>query len=110
MLYAEGTLEAIPVRKTPRRLIGDKAYYSQVWSEVFLRRFNTVLIAPAKKNYLRPVSDGRKLRRLKKRYKVERLNAWLKNFKRLRTRWEVYLANYLGFLTLGCLEIYLRHL
>jgi transposase len=110
MLYAEGTIESIPVRKTPRRLIGDTAYYSQVWREVFRRRFKTDLIAPPKSNYRDPICDRRKLRRLKKRYKVERLNAWLKNFKRLRTRWEVYLANYQGFLTLGCLEIYLRHL
>ncbi|HKI11615.1 MAG TPA: IS5/IS1182 family transposase, partial [Candidatus Acidoferrum sp.] len=41
---------------------------------------------------------------------IERLFAWLHNFRRLVTRWEYHQANFLGMLQLGCLVILLRHL
>jgi len=39
---------------------------------------------------------------------VERLIAWLHNFRRIVTRWEVKVQNYLGFIHLGCIRILLR--
>jgi transposase len=44
------------------------------------------------------------------RWKIERLFAWLKNFRRLTGRRERYVANFLGMVQLGCMLILLRHL
>ena len=46
--------------------------------------------------------------RYKRRWKVERLFAWLGNFRRLVVRYEYHAANYPGFAHLGCLLILLR--
>ena len=69
------------------------------------------MIAPHRKNRKKKkTQDGRKLRRYKKRWKVERLFAWLGNFRRLVVRYERRAKNYLGFVHLGCMMILLRHL
>ena len=47
--------------------------------------------------------------RYRRRWKVERLFAWLKQFRRVVVRWERKASNYLGILQLGCLVILLRH-
>jgi hypothetical protein len=39
-------------------------------------------------NGKRSLEDRRKLRRYKRRYKVEWTNAWLKNFRRVAVRWD----------------------
>ena len=57
-----------------------------------------------------PTQDGRRLRRYKRRWKVERLFAWLGNFRRLVVRYERRAQNYLGFVRLACTIILLRHL
>ena len=54
--------------------------------------------------------DGRKMRRYRKRWKVERLFAWLKRYRRIDVRWERNAENFLGFLQLGCIVILLRNL
>jgi transposase len=41
---------------------------------------------------------------------VERLFAWLSNFRRLVVRYERRVENYLGFVRLACIVILLRHL
>ena len=43
------------------------------------------------------------------RWKIERLFAWLGNFRRLVVRYERSALNYLGFVHLGCVPILLRH-
>ena len=67
------------------------------------------LIAPHQARRRYKTQDGRPLRRYKRRWKVERLFAWLHNFRRLVNRWERYAENFLGFLHLGCIRILLRH-
>src|SRR3989442_787806 len=67
-------------------------------------------IAPTRPNRLNLTQDRRELRRYCRRWKIERLFAWLHNFRRLVTRWEFYEANFLGMLQLGCLIILLRNL
>lgn len=52
--------------------------------------------------------DGRKLRRYKQRRKIERLFAWLHNFRRTAMRFDFHDENYLGFVHLGCIRILLR--
>lgn len=67
------------------------------------------MIAPHRTNRKKPkTQDGRKLRRYKRRWKVERLFAWLQNYRRILVRHERYLRNYLGFVQLGSIRILLR--
>ena len=67
------------------------------------------MIAPHRRNRKKKrMQDGRKLRRYRRRWKVERLFAWLRSFRRLVVRYERYSSNYLGFVLLGSLVILLR--
>ncbi|MAC56031.1 MAG: DDE transposase, partial [Gimesia sp.] len=47
--------------------------------------------------------DGRKLRRYKRRWIVERTISWLHNYRRVVTRWEDHNHLYTGFVKLACL-------
>ena len=60
--------------------------------------------------HLGRTQDGRVLRRYRRRWKVERLFAWLHNFRRVVIRWEYYPENFLGMVQLACAVILLRHL
>ena len=53
--------------------------------------------------------DGRALRRYVRRWKIERLFAWLLGYRRITTRWERHAENFLGFVLLGCACVLLRH-
>lgn len=92
----------------PQRLIGDKAYDSDPL-DALLAVQGIALIAPHRRDRKRkPTQDGRVLRRYKRRWKVERLFAWLQQFRRLVVRYEWHEENFLGFAHLGCLKILLR--
>ena len=74
------TLEDRLVEALPARLIGDRAYDSAPL-DACLRELGIALIAPHRHNRTRPpTQDGRSLHRYKRRWKVERLFAWLGNF------------------------------
>ena len=93
----------------PEKMIGDKAYDSDPLDNQ-LKKLDIELIAPHKANRKRAkTQDGRKLRRYKRRWKIERLFAWLQNFRRIIVRYEYHLDNYLGFVLLGCMLILLRN-
>ena len=93
----------------PHRLIGDKAYDSDPLDERLLAERNIELIAPHKRNRKKPkTQDGRKLRRYKRRWKIERLFAWLQNYRRIRVRHDYKLCNYMGFVHLGAIYLILR--
>jgi transposase len=104
----EQTLNARFVEDLPERLIGDKAYDSDALDERLLRNYGIEFIAPNRQSRLRPTQDGRKLRRYKRRWKIERLFAWLTQFRRIPMRYEYWIENYLGFLHLACILILLR--
>ena len=105
---APDAIANVQTKGKPERVVGDKAYTSQkLRSE--LARQDIELIAPDKENARQKTQDGRKLRRYKRRWKVERVFAWLQNFRRLAVRWEQKAENYLGFLVLGCSFLLLRH-
>ena len=98
------------VKAVPKRMVGDKAYDSDPLDERLRENYGIELIAPHKTNRKKPkTQDGRPLRRYRKRWKVERLFAWLHNFRRIGTRYEYYAENFLGMLQLGCVIILLRH-
>ena len=89
----------------PERLIGDKAYDSDPLDRE-CEALGVTLIAPHKRNRVKPkTQDGRPLRRYKRRWKVERLFAWLQNYRRLITRFEYYVENFLAFLQLAAFMI-----
>lgn len=105
----EATLAERHVAALPERMIGDKAYDSDRLDERLRQEQSIELIAPNRRKRRR-TQDGRPLRRYLRRWKVERLFAWLKNYRRLTSRWERRAVNFLGMVQLGCMLILLRHL
>ena len=104
----EATLASRFVVEVPQRLIGDRAYDSDPLDEQ-LRAVGIELIAPHRTNRVKPVTqDGRNLRRYRHRWKIERLNAWLQNFRRVLVRHERIAENYLGLLHLACIILLLN--
>ena len=104
----EATIASRFVADKPRRLIGDRAYDSDPLDEQ-LRTQGIELIAPHRRNRVRPkTQDGRKLRRYKLRWKIERLNTWLQNFRRVQVRYERKVENFLGLVQLACILILLK--
>ena len=104
------TLDSRFLDELPQRLIGDRAYDADPL-DVALVELGIELIAPHRRGRVRPkTQDGRPLRRFKRRWKIERLFAWLGNFRRLVVRYERSAHNYLGFVHLGCILVLLRQI
>jgi len=112
----EKTLEQVAVprtgrgrpRKNPRTLIYDLAADSQPLRDRLARR-GIELICPHRANRIKPPQqDGRRLRRYRRRWCVERTFAWLGNFRRLVVRYERNIQIYAAFFHLACLIITLR--
>ena len=93
----------------PERLIGDKAYDSDPLRHKLKQR-GIDLIAPNRRGRKKKTQDGRKLRRYRRRWVVERTFAWLQTFRRLVVRYERHVRLYRAFFHLACLIITLRHL
>jgi len=98
------------IEEMPQRLIGDMAYDSDKL-DAQMAELGVEMIAPHRSNRVRHATqDGRPMRRYRRRWKVERLFAWLQNYRRVLTRHDFHADNYLGFVTLGCIVILLRNL
>jgi transposase len=107
---AEATLEAIPAEAQPERVIADRAYDSDPFRQALADR-GMELICPHRTNRKRAkTQDGRKLRRYRRRWKIERTFAWLGNFRRLVTRYERHVLMYAAFFHLACCLILVRWL
>jgi IS5 family transposase len=66
-------------------------------------------IIPHRKNRVRPSrNDGRRLRRYRHRWLVERTNAWLHCYRGLATRWAYYSFMYVGLVYLAFIHIALQ--
>jgi transposase len=93
-----------PARRRPKRVAGDKAY-SNRRIRAWLGRRRIGIVIPTKK-------DQRRRRFDKERYKgrnvVERLIAWLKERRRLSTRFEKLAVNFLAMLKVGMLLWFLK--
>ena len=72
----------------PKNLVGDNGYDSDKLDSE-LRRYGIELIAPHRMNRKNTTQDLRRLRRYRRRWKIERLFAWLQNFRRLVVRYEL---------------------
>jgi transposase len=103
------TLVQMVVPDAPEHLIGDNAYDSDKL-DAQLRHYGIEVIAPHRSNRRIKTQDERCLRRYRRRWKIERLFAWLQNFRRLVVRYERHAENFLGMLQLACCLILLRHL
>jgi transposase len=106
---AMSTLLQMVVPDAPQNLIGDNAYDSDRL-DAELRFYGIELIAPHRRNRRNSTQDGRRLKRYRRRWKIERLFAWLQNFRRLVVRYERHAENFLGMLQLASSLILLRHL
>lgn len=65
------------------------------------------MLAPNRKKRAK-TQDGRSLRRYRRRWKVDRLFAWLQNFRNLVVIYESHAENFLAMAQLGCTMILLR--
>jgi transposase len=106
---AMSTLLQMVLSDAPRNLIGDNAYDSERL-DAELRFYGIELIAPHRRNRRNSTQDRRRLKRYQRRWKIERLFAWLQNFRRLVLRYERHAENFLGMLQLAASLILLRHL
>jgi transposase len=106
----EATLEERFVADVPERLIGDKAYDSDKLDERLMQNYGMEMIAPNKQNRRVITQDGRPLRRYRRRWKIERMFAWLFNFRRLVVRYEYHAENFQGLVHLAAVVILLRYL
>ena len=105
----DDTLDACFLENVPEKVIGDKAYDSDPLDKRLAKERGVEMIAPHKDNRCQAsTQDGRALRRYRKRWKIERLFAWLQNFRRLVVRYEYHLENFLAMIQLGCIVILLR--
>jgi len=105
----EQTIDSTFLQHAPDKLIGDRAYDSDPLDERLLEERGVEMISPHRSSRRSlPTQDGRPLRRYRKRWQIERLFAWLQNFRRLVTRYEYNALNFLGFVQLGCLVILSR--
>jgi transposase len=113
---AEATLQEVSVpqakgrpRQKPERVIADTAYDSDPLRQRLQKRGIELIVPYRDNNQQRRYEDGRKLRRYKRRWIVERTNSWLGQFRRLLVRHEHLLSTYRAFFYLACFWITLRH-
>lgn len=104
----EKTIDSKYIKGRPEILIGDQAYDSDPLDRQLKKR-RIKLVAPHKRNRRKKATqDRRTLRRYVRRWKVERLFAWLQNYRRCNTRYDFYVENFLGFVQLACVLILLK--
>jgi transposase len=113
----EATLDTVSIprahhpgrpRKHPDRLIADRGYDSNAARQALVRRGIDPIIPCRSNNTIATHQDGRKLRRYKRRWKVERSISWIYHFRRLVVRYERHVDIYAGLLHMACALIVLR--
>ena len=95
-------------RQNPVRIIADKGPDSDPLGQRRLKGGIELICPYRKNNKTKKYEDGRKLRRYRRRWKVEPTFAWLQNFRRLVVRWEREIQIYQAFFHLACILITLR--
>ena len=113
----EATLDTVAVtrphkpgrpRKRPDRLIADRGYDSNAVRALLVRRGIEPIIPARANNRQATHQDGRRLRRYRRRWIIERTIGWLGNFRRLTVRYDRLLETYGGFFHVACALITLR--
>jgi len=99
---AEETLQQAKFPEKPTPVVADKAYDSDPLRKRLAQQ-NWELVCPHRKGRKRKATqDGRKLRRYRRRWIVERTIAWIGNFRRLVVRYEHHSHMYQAFMHLAC--------
>jgi transposase len=106
----EAVLAGCFLDELPGKLIGDEAYDSDALDQTLAEEYGIEMISPNRVNRKQKTRDGRPLPRYRRRWMVERLFAWMQNYRRLVTRWEYSVENFHGFVQLACVLMLLRHL
>lgn len=94
----------------PQRAVMDKEFDSDKFRDKLAERGIDPIIPYRDNAVERRYDDGRKMRRYKRRWVVERLFAWLGNFRRLVTRYERKVKMYQAFVHVAFMLITLRQL
>jgi transposase len=101
-------IDQVAVGDEPTPLVADRAYDSDPLRKRLLAK-GWDLVCPHRRGRVKPkTQDGRKLRRYRRRWKIERTISWIGSFRRLLVRHEYYSFIYQGFLHLACILICLR--
>jgi transposase len=95
-------------RRRPKRLIADRGYDSNKARALLIKRAIEPIIPPRRSNTIATHQDGRKLRRYKRRWIIERTNAWLQNFRRLVARYERSATSFTALIHMACALITLK--
>jgi transposase len=96
------------VRGRPKHLIADRAYDSNPFRAA-LASLGTEPVIPRRRNNRRAThQDGRKLRRYRHRWLIERTFSWLGWCRRLVVRWDRQIEMYRGFFHIALIMLTLR--
>ena len=94
--------------KAPQRLIADRGYDSNAVRALLVNRGIDPIIPARCNNAAATHQDGRKLRRYRRRWIVERTHSWLQWFRRLVVRYERSAVVFLGLVHIACALVALR--
>jgi transposase len=89
-------------RRKPKRLIADRGYDSNKVRALLVKRDIEPIIPARRNNRVATHQDGRKLRRYKRRWIIERTNSWLQTFRRLVVRYERSATIFNALVHLAC--------
>ena len=114
----EETLKTVSVRRLgpgrprsrPERLIADRGYDSNAVRASLASRGIEPIIPARRNNEVATHQDGRRLRRYRRRWIIERTISWIGYFRRLTVRWDRLMETYGGFFHMACALITLRKL
>ena len=104
----EATIDSSFTRYASNKLVSDKAYDSDSLDQQFFQERGVENCATSPRRKKSSTQDGRKLKRYRRRWKIERLFARLQNFRRLVVRYEYHTQNFIGIVRLGCAIILFR--
>jgi IS5 family transposase len=89
-------------------VIADKGHDSDGLRDE-LEAHGLVPVIPHRTNRVRPSrNDGRRLRRYRRRWTIERTNAWLHCYRAVAVRWSHYLFMYAGLVYLSFIHLALQ--
>lgn len=82
--------------------MADRGYDSNAVRALLVRRGIEPIIPARRNNTVATHQDGRRLRRYRRRWIVERTHAWLQKFRRLVVRYEYSAGIFLALVHLAC--------
>jgi transposase len=110
----KATLDSVKVkigqrkRGKPKRWIGDRGYDSNTVRALLVQRGSEPIIPARSNNRVATHQDGRKRRRYKRRWIIERSNSWLQTFRRLVVRYERSEKIFAAMVHMACALIILK--